>query len=414
MFATKVVPRLNFELFIAKKIIKGKGNTFSRPIIRISIIAVALGIAMMTLSLSIVEGFQNEISNKVIGFGSHIQINKNDNLNRNSELPINIKKPFYPDITKQEGISHIQVFALKGAILKANQDNLGVVIKGVGEDFNWNFFQQYLIEGRHPNLNDSIKSNEILISKFMADKLQLNVGDHLIAYFIQQPPRLRKFSVVGLYSTGLGEMDEQIAIADIRHIQKINGWDEDQVGGFEILIDDIDRLDELSEFVYQEIGFDLNAISIKEARMDIFNWLELQDMNVIVIISLLVLVCGIDIISALLIIILERTSMIGILKALGSPNVSIRKIFLYNAVYIILQGLLWGNLVGLGFAYLQLKYGFVSLPKEAYFIDRVPINLNVGSLLLLNFGTLVTCILMLIIPSNLVAKIQPTKAIRFD
>lgn len=369
---------------------------------------------MMTLSLAIVEGFQNEISNKVIGFGSHIQISKYDNLGRSSELPININKPFYPSITEKEGIRHIQVYALKAAILKTDQDNLGVVIKGVGEDFDWEFFEQYLIEGRSPMILDSVKSNEILISKSMADKLNLNIEEDLLAYFIQQPPRIRKYTIVGIYSTGFSELDDQIAIGDIKHIQKINGWEQDQVGGFEILINDIQRLDELAEYVYQEIGFDLNAISIKEARMDIFNWLELQDMNVVVIISLLVLVCGIDIISALLIIILERTRMIGVLKALGSPNVSIRKIFMYNAIYIILQGLFWGNMIGLGMAILQSKYGFLSLPKEAYFIEQVPIKLVFSHLVLLNAGTLIICILMLIIPSNLVAKIQPSKAIRFD
>lgn len=368
----------------------------------------------MTLSLAIVQGFQNEISKKVIGFGSHIQVSKYDNLGRSSELPINTNKPFYPDIANKKGIQHIQVYALKSAILKTENDNLGVIIKGIGQDFKWDFFQQYLVEGRHPQMNDSTKSNEILISTYMADKLQINIEDDLLTYFIQQPPRIRKFKVVGLYSTGLSEMDEQIVIGDIKHLQKINGWDENQVGGFEILIDDFDQIDELTEYVYQEIGFDLNAISIKEARMDIFNWLELQDMNVIVIISLLILVCGIDIISALLIMILERTRMIGILKALGSPNISIRKIFMYNATYIIIQGLFWGNLMGLGVAILQAKYGFLSLPKEAYFIESVPIDINILKLLMLNAGTLVICILMLILPSSLVAKIEPSKSIRFD
>lgn len=368
----------------------------------------------MTLSLSIVQGFQSEIKKKVVGFGSHIQISKYDSQGRASQIPISKNKPFYPDLKDKDGIKHIQVFANKPAILKANNDNLGVLIKGIDQDFDWCFFDEYLTQGHQLIPDSNKKSNDIVISEFMANKLNLALGDDLLVYFIQQPPRIRKLKILGIYNTGLSEMDEQIAIADIRHIQKVNGWEEDQVGGFEVLIDDFSRLDELNELVYREVGFDLTTISIKDARLDIFNWLELQDMNVIVIISLLILVCGIDIISALLILILERTTMIGILKALGATNVSIRKVFLYNALFIILQGLFWGNLFGIGLAAVQQKFEFLSLPKEAYFIDVVPIQLDFTNLLLMNIGTLLICFLMLIIPSNLVAKIEPSKSIRFD
>ena len=260
-----------------------------------------------------------------------------------------------------------------------------------------------------------IKSpTEILISSTIANKLKLKVGDDVLAYFVQQPPRTRKFTVCGLYNTGLGEMDEQMILGDIQQIQKINGWEDHQIGGFEILVDDIEEVERLDEEVYEVIDYDLSSISIKDARPDIFNWLELQDINVIIIISLLVLVCGIDMISALLILILERTNMIGILKALGARSNSIRKIFLYNATYLILMGMFWGNLIGIGVSFLQLKFGFLSLPQEAYFIDKVPIQFNAANLILLNLGTLVCCFLMLVIPSGLIARITPIKAIRFE
>ena len=240
------------------------------------------------------------------------------------------------------------------------------------------------------------------------------MGDDLTVYFIEQPPRFRKLNIAGIYDTGLGEMDDKLALIDLGHIQKINKWEKDQVGGFEILIDDFSKLDEMDELVYQNINYDLVSTSIKESRIDIFNWLELQDLNVIIIVSLLILVCGIDIISALLILILERTNMIGVLKALGAKNASIRKIFIYNASYLIISGLIYGNIIGVGLSLIQKKYSILKLPQEAYFIDVVPIHIDYLNLALLNIGTLSICLLMLIIPSNLIAKIEPAESIRFD
>jgi lipoprotein-releasing system permease protein len=405
---------LNFELFFAKKIIKGGKNSFSKPIIRISIVAIALGIAMMTLSLSIVQGFQAEIEKKITGFGAHIQISTYDSRGLLENKPISKNRDFVPTLLKIDGIHHIQTFANKAAILQFKENNYGVVMKGVGPDYKWSFFEQYITEGNIPKLDSSIKTNDILISSTIANKLQLKNGDEVLAYFVQQPPRTRKFKICGIYSTGFGEMDEQIILGDIQHIQKLNGWEDHQIGGFEVLIDDIERVEELDEKVYEAIDYDLSSTSIKDARPDIFNWLELQDINVIIIISLLVLVCGIDMISALLILILERTNMIGILKAVGAQNASIRKIFLYNASYLIVMGLFWGNLLGSGISLLQLKFGFMTLPQEAYFIDKVPIQFDFINLLLLNVGTLICCFVMLLIPSGIIARISPVKAIRFD
>ena len=369
---------------------------------------------MMTLSLSIVQGFQAEIEKKVIGFGSHIQVTSYESKGLLENKPISKLRDFYTTLKNVEGIKHIQVFANKGAILKTKENNYGVVIKGIDNDYEWTFFEQYIKAGNRLQLDSNKKSNDILISETIAKKLKLKVGDEVLSYFVQQPPRYRKFKVGGIYNTGLGEMDERMVIADIRHIQKINNWDSEQVGGFEVLISDMDKIEQMDKLVYESIDYDLTATSIIDARPDIFNWLELQDINVLIIICLLVLVCGIDIISALLILILERTSMIGILKALGAKNSSIRKIFLYNAAYLIIAGLFFGNIIGIGVSLLQLEYGFLSLPQDAYFIDKVPIQIDFLNLVLLNLGTLICCLLMLIIPSGIVAKITPIKAIRFD
>lgn len=369
---------------------------------------------MMTLSLSIVQGFQEEIEKKIVGFGSHIQISTYNSKGLLENKPLSKNRSFVPKLKDIEGVDHVQVFANKAAILKTKENNDGVIIKGIGPDFKWTFFKQYLLEGGIPVFDSTKKSNEILISSIIAKKLKLKLGDEVLSYFIQQPPRIRKFKIKGIYNTGLGELDERTVIADIRHIQKINGWEKDQVGGFEVLIKDINQLEQLDELIYNKIDHDLVSTSIVDSRPDIFNWLELQDLNVIVIISLLILVCGIDIISALLILILERTTMIGILKAIGAKDGSIRKIFLYNATYLIVSGLFFGNLIGIGASLIQLKFGLLSLPQESYFINQVPIKLDFFNLALLNIGTLVCCLLMLIIPSNIVAKINPVKAIRFD
>jgi lipoprotein-releasing system permease protein len=405
---------VNFEFFFAKKIIKGGNHSFSKPIVRISILAIALGIAMMTLSLTIVEGFQQQIRDKISGFGAHISIAKFQNRNEMDNNPLSMDRAFVDSLKKVDNIKQIQAFAYKGGVLKTDKDNQAILLKGVGADYNWEFFQSYLKSGNLPRLNDSSRSNEAMISENLAKKLQLELKDEVLLYFVQQPPRFRKFTISGLYNTGLGEMDDKVMLVDIKHIQKLNNWDDRQVGGFEVMLEDFEKMDESMVEINELIDYDLSATSIKESRLDIFNWLELQDINVVIIVGLLILVCGIDIISALLILILEKTRTIGILKALGSPNKSIRKIFIYHAAYLVISGLILGNLIGLGIAFLQLEIGFLTLPQEAYFIDRVPIVFNWTKLLLLNIGTLLISIIMLIFPSSIIAGIEPVKSIRFD
>lgn len=407
---------MNFELFIAKKIIKSNSGTTrgTKPIVKIATFGISIGLAVMILSSAIVTGFQTQIRNKVIGFGSHIQVTSFDSNNSIEAQPINKNQPFYPHIDTVNGIHHIQYYANKAGILKKEENIHGVILKGVGPDYNWSFFSENIIEGSTLQLSDSLKSNETVISTSIADALNLQLGDKITAYFIQDPPRVRKFEIVGIYETGMEKFDDHYILIDIQHIQKLNQWSADQISGFEILLDDYSQLEHIDQFIYENIGYELNTTKITDRHREIFNWLELQDWNVVIIITLMILVAGINMISALLILILERTNMIGLLKALGIQNISIRKIFLYNAAYLIIQGLFFGNLIGLGICFIQSHFGWIKLPKESYYISEVPINLTIQNVLILNLGTFILCLLMLIIPSYIVTKITPVKAIRFN
>ncbi|MGE0561795.1 MAG: ABC transporter permease [Flavobacteriales bacterium] len=393
-----------------------KSKKFTQPIIKISIAAIALGLIVMIVAVSIVSGFQREIRNKVIGFGGHIQITKYDSQNTYEATPIDKNQPFYPSLDTVKGIKHIQIYATKPGIIKTNQDIYGVIVKGIGSDFDWTFFNDKLKEGNPLKIDDKNPTNDIIISQTIANKMSIKLGDKMFLYFIQSDGQLRPkdFVVKGIYQSGLEQFDNLFVIADITHIQKRNNWSENLVGGFEVIIDNFNDLNQLDQFIYDNIGYDLHSTTIVDRNPDIFNWLELQDINVIIIILLMVLVAVINIISALLILILERTTMIGILKALGLPNWNVRKIFLYNAIHLIIKGLIIGNIIGIGLCLLQLKFGFIKLPEESYYVSEVPIELNWMSILMLNIGTLLVCFMMLILPSYVITKISPVKAIRFD
>jgi lipoprotein-releasing system permease protein len=408
---------LNFELFIAGRIVsRGKAN-FSKPIVRLGIISVALGLAAMIVSVAIVTGFQQQIRDKVIGFGSHITIT-NFQVNSSYEpSPISIHQPFYTSLDSLPGIRHIQIFATKAGIIKTDDQIEGVILKGIGSDYDWSFFDQKMVLGNRFQVNDTAITDDVILSKSLASRLKLNVGDPLRMYFVisnEMQPRGRKFNISGIFETGLDEFDKLYVFGDIGHVQKLNNWKEDEVGGFEILIDDYNQIDELGELVYSYIGYNFDSKTIKQLQPQIFEWLALQDINVVVIIALMVLVAGITMISTLLILILEKTNMIGLLKAFGTRNRSIRKVFIYNAVYIIGKGLLWGNLTAIGLCFLQLKTGFLKLNQESYYISEVPINIEISHLVIINIGTLVICILMLVIPTFIITKISPIKAIRFS
>lgn len=406
---------MNTELFIARRIVSGSKGNFSRPIVVVAIAAIALGLSIMFVSIAILTGFQQEIREKVIGFGGHIQVS---HFSENSTLepqPIDRNEVFVPKVAALKGVSHIQVFGVKAGIIKTEEQILGVAFKGVGKEFDWDFFQDKLQEGRIVRLKDTARSDEVIISRYIANKLNLKLNEDLRMYFIAGNSTLgRKFTICGIYETGLEEFDKMYIIGDLHHVQKLNNWTVNQVGGFEITIDDFRDLDRLGTEIYHLIGFSLDASTIRQLYPQIFDWLDLQDINVLIILVLMIMVSAITMISTLLILILERTRMIGIMKSLGMRNTGIRKIFLYNAAYIIGLGLLWGNAVSFTLCLLQQKFGFIKLPQESYFVSVVPINLDLLNILLLNAGTLIVCYLMLIIPSMVITRITPLKAIRFS
>jgi len=408
---------LKLEFFIAKRIIAKNKANFSRPIVRIAVLSIALGVAVMIVSVAIVTGFQKEIRNKVIGFGGHIIISNYDENVSMESSPVSINQKFYPSLSQEEGIDHIQVFATKAGIIKTDEEIQGVVLKGVGSDFDWSFFNDKIIKGKSFKVSDTGKTNDILVSEYVASQLKLDTGQSLLMYFINQEqvqPSVRKFRISGIYNTGLEEFDKIYVIGDIHHIQRLNNWDSTQVGGFEVMIKNFKDLDKITESIYNQIDYNLNCTNVKQQYPQIFDWLDFQDVNVTIIIVMMVIVAAINMISALLILIIEKTTLIGILKALGMRNWGIRKIFLYNASYLIIRGLIWGNIIALVFCFVQKFFGIIKLDPASYYVREVPINLDIFNLLLINFGTIAVCVLVLIIPTYVITRITPVKAIRFS
>jgi len=414
---------MNFPYFIAGRLIKGRreDTSFSRPINVIAIIAIAMGLAVMILAVEILTGFKQQIRDKVVGFGSNIQIVNFDSNISFETAPISDKQDFVPKIKALPGIKHVEVFATKAGIIQTEKAIQGVVLKGVGSDFDWKYFSSNMVAGTVFKVNDSVRTNKVIISKKIADMLMLKTGDAFLMHFIQDPPRVRKFVISGIYETSLEEFDKIYVFCDIGQIQRLNGWRPDQVSGLEIYIDDFDKLDQMTSEVRDIIGYkmtgdtpEFKVVNIRSRYPQIFDWLNFQDMNVIIIIILMLVVAGFNMISGLLILILEKTNMIGVLKALGSDDRTIRRVFLYQAAYLIGKGLLWGNLAGIGLALLQLKTGLITLDPSSYYIKTVPVNLDPVHIILLNAGTMAVIIIILLVPSQLISRITPVKAIRYD
>lgn len=416
---------MNTELFIARRLFLSKDQSqhLSRRIVRLAIAGISLGMVVMILSVAIVVGFQNEVEGKVNGFAAHLQIVNYDNNQSYQTGPVQTDRVPTGRIKNIAGISHIQKFATKPGMIKTGDEIQGVVLKGISEDFDWSFFEKSKVKGTQIRL-DSARTDQIWISEQLSDKLKLNIGDQFRMYFLnenERVPRIRQFEVGGVYRTGLEEFDLMFVLADIRHVQRLNSWTEDQVSGYELFISDMDKLDDLEVQVRNEVILaqkenepSLHVVNIKHKFPQIFDWLDLLDMNVWIILALMVIVAGFNMISGLLVIILERTQMIGILKSMGAANANVRKVFLYLSAFLVGKGLLWGNLLGVSLCLIQYHFKIVHLDPTSYYVPTVPVNLSLPHLLLLNLGALAVTMLMLIAPSWFVSRISPEKTIRFD
>lgn len=415
---------MNFPLFIARKIHFSSQNNerkVSKPAVRIALCGIALGLAVMIIALAVVVGFKNEVGRKVMGFGAHIQITSLTN-NKTYDLPpISFSDTLINAIKEVPNVNYIQTTATKPAIIKTKTDFQGIVLKGVDEKYNWDFFKEYLREGELPIYNDSTPSNEVLISSKQADALKLNVGDKFICYFIQDQVRLRQFTISGIYSTGLADFDKLFIVSDIKHIRLLNNWDENTATSIEVFVNDLNILEDTSYSIFLATANNFTGNynpyytrNIYELQPQIFGWLDLLDLNMVIILILMFSVATFTMISGLLIIILEKTTLIGTLKVLGANNWTIRKIFLYQASFLIGKAMLWGNVIGLGMYFIQKHIKVVKLDPEIYFVDYAPVELIPWQAVVLNIGVGIAILCILVIPSYLIAKISPAKSIKFE
>jgi len=417
---------VRFEFFIARRQMTYKDGTrnISSSLVSVAVFGIALCIAVMIVSVAILYGFKKEIRGKIVGFGSHIQIVNYDANNSYETKPINNNQEFLPELKSTPGVVHVEEFATKLGIIKTESDNQGVMLKGIGSDFDWTFFKKNIIEGTAFRVNDSIRTNKVVISKLIANLLKLKLGDSFIMYFVQNPPdppRFRKFTICGIYETSVEEIDKVVILGDIGHIRQINGWKNNQISGFEINVGDFDKIEEMAirvndivGYSYTDEGTTLRVKSIKDQFPQLFDWIDLQDLNVQIILLIMLIVSGFNMISGLLILILDRTNMIGVLKALGSTNFSLRQIFIFESGFLVLKGLFWGNLIGIALCLFQQYTGFFKLDPSTYYIDHIPINLNIFYIIGLNAGTIIITILMLILPSIIISKYSPADTIRYS
>ena len=412
---------MNLEFFIAKRLINGAEHkiSISATIIKIAIAAIALSIIMMLMALATGVGLKNKIREKLTAFNGHIQIhNYDNNVSDISTAPVSLNQEFYPEFKTIDGISHVQAVATKGGVIRTADTFEGLIAKGVGTDYNWEVLEEYIVDGHLPDYTGKL-NDEVLLSRVIANRLQLKTGDSFFIFFPKEDDlsnsNQRKFKITGLYDSRFDEFDGTFFYVDIRHIQRMNKWKPDEVGNFEVFLNDFDDIDEKSREIYGQTVSELDAQNIKTKYYDKFEWISLFDFNIAMIIGIMIIVGGINMITALLVLILERTQMIGILKAMGASNLMVRKVFLYNATYLIGIGLIWGNVIGLGLLLLQQKFKWFKFPNpEEYYIDYIPVHIDILTVLILNVGVLLLCFLMLLIPSMIISKISPVKAIKFE
>ena len=415
---------MNLPLFIARRIngSEGQRREVSRPAIRIATIGVAIGLAVMIITVSVVFGFKHTIRDKVVGFGSHIQVENYMAQQLSAPVPISISDSLMKVMKQLPGIRHVERYALTQGILKTDDDFLGVAFKGVGSDYDTTFLSEHIVEGKMPKFSDGQSKYPLLISRMMADKLQLKAGEKVYAYFIgNDDVRARKFTITGIYETNMTQFDQSLCFTDYNVPIRLNGWEPDQCSGAELLVDDFDQLDQVAEEVVGKVnrrtdkyGAIITSQTIREAHPHVFQWLELLDINVWIILALMICVAGFTMISGLLIIILERTQMIGILKALGMRNSTVRHTFLWFAAFIIGRGMLVGDIIGIGLVVLQQQTGFIHLDPASYYVDTAPMELNIPIIVLLNVVTLLVSLFVLIAPSFLISHIHPARSMRYE
>lgn len=417
---------MNTELFIAKRLFSDKATRklLSQRIIRIALIGIALGLTVMIVSVAVVTGFKKEIRDRVIGFGSNIQIINYDSNNSYETRPVSADQPFLETVRSLAGVKYVQPFATKPGMIKTDEYHQGIIFKGVTKDYNWDFFAKNLVAGHVPNLNDSSRVNEIILSEYLSKLLNIKLNDRVVVYFINENdaiPRLLQLTVCGVYRSGFEEFDKVFILGDLKQVQRLNDWRNDQISGFEVAITNFNQIDNIEQEIrnsviqFRDADADImRTESITRLYPQIFDWLSVLDMNVWIILLLMVIVASFNMVSGLLVLILERASMIGVLKAMGSANWSIRKVFIYLSVFLTSRGMLWGNVIGISIVLLQGIFHIIKLDPAAYYVDYVPMNFSVLHLVLLNLGTITITSLILIIPSWLISRISPDETIRFD
>jgi len=415
----RIIGSLNYEYFIAKRINSNKAykSSISAPIIKIGIAAIVIGIVVMIITIATGIGLQQKIRDKVVAFNGHITItNYDSNNSQESIVPVSTDQDFYPQFTSVNQVKHIQGIITKLGVIRTETDFEGAVLKGVGADYNWTYFKDFLIEGRLPDYTKK-RNQDVLISQYLANRLNFKLNQTFQMVFVKDDPEklpnIITYKIVGIYNSGFQDFDATYVLGDIRHMQRIKKWKSNEVGNFEVFVKDYSNLDQTWASVHEQLPSLIDSYKVTDKFPSIFEWIKIFDKNIYGIIGIMILVAGINMITALLVLILERTQMIGLLKALGSNKWSVRKVFLYNASYLIIRGLIWGNVIGISLLLIQKYFKVFPLDPSVYYVSQAPVYINAGYIIALNLGTLILCLFMLLIPSYIITKIAPVKAMRF-
>lgn len=415
---------MKFALFIAQRYSKNTSSDrvlMSKPMMRIATFGIVIGMAVMIAAVAIITGFKQQITEKVTGFSSHIQLVNRDMNQSYEAIPITNNWDYLNEIPHYDGVENLYPYVTKPGVIKENDEIEAIILKGIDHSYDWSFFDRYMVTGSVLKIDTAEKNSGIVLSAYIANRLNLNVGDDVDMFFMQNPVRMRRFVLEGIYETNLKAYDELYAMVDLRHLQKLNSWNPNQYSGFEIKVEKFNELEKIEMKISKRIALDFNennesleAISTLEIAPQIYDWLQLQNMNVWVILILITLVAGINMVTGLLINILEKTNQIGLFKALGARDKQIMQIFLFNAGRIIGKGMLWGNIIGIGLCFVQYQWGIIKLDPDNYYLSEVPVNFNWLFILLLNAGAFTVNIIMMLLPAMIVSRIRPVQAISFD